>query len=458
MQGGRGIGFWDIVLYATAMNFGIRWLATGAAAGPASLPIWIVAALLFLAPLVIATLELSARYTDEGAIYAWTRNALGPFAGFLCGWIYWVCNLPFFSGQLFFIVNLVARATDGELGAWLSEPAGAIALSAALALLIGALHAMGLGAGKQLPNIGAAASILLLIFLVGAGAWLAQTRGPATDFARASYLPPLDANAATLWSTMVFAYGGAEGVALLRNEAKGGVRTIARALIAVGVALAIAYVLGTAAMLLLLAPEEASRLGGLAEAITRALDEIGATPWGPWALGALALALLGQMSAWFGAAARLPFAAGLDRALPAWFGAKSEKTGSPIAAIWVQAALVVALVVLGQAGATLAGAYDFLVSMSVLSYTLPFVFLFVVYLKVQNDNAPALDWRTPGGAPAARAIGWLGLVVSISAILGSLAPSPDAEDPLGATAKLLFASLVLIAAGALVYVLRRRSA
>jgi amino acid transporter len=163
------------------------------------------------------------------------------------------------------------------------------------------------------------------------------------------------------------------------------------------------------------------------------------------------------MSAWFGAAARLPFAAGLDRALPAWFGVKSEKTGAPIAAIWVQAALVVALVVLGQAGATLAGAYDFLVSMSVLSYTLPFVFLFVVYLKVQNDNAPALDWRTPGGAPAARAIGWLGLVVSISAILGSLAPSPDAEDPIGVTAKLLFASFVLIATGALVYALRRRS-
>jgi amino acid transporter len=250
MQGGRSIGFWDIVLYATAMNFGIRWLATGAAAGPASLPIWIGAALLFLAPLVIATLELSARYTDEGAIYAWTRNALGPFAGFLCGWIYWVCNLPFFSGQLFFIVNLLARATGGEFGAWLLEPVGTIAVSAGLALLIGALHAFGLGAGKQLPNIGAAASITLLVFLVGAGFWLARDRGAATDLAQANYLPPLDANGAILWSTMVFAYGGAEGVALLRNETKGGVRTIARALVAVGLALAIAYVLGTTAILL----------------------------------------------------------------------------------------------------------------------------------------------------------------------------------------------------------------
>jgi hypothetical protein len=46
-------------------------------------------------------------------------------------------------------------------------------------------------------------------------------------------------------------------------------------------------------------------------------------------------------------------------------------------------------------------------------------------------------------------------VVSLSAIAGSLAPSPDAEDALGATLKLLFASFVLLASGAAFYWLRR---
>lgn len=451
----RQLSFWDIVLYATAMNFGIRWLATGAAAGPAALPIWIAAAALFLAPLVIATLELSARFEGEGAVYAWTRHTLGPFAGFMCGWIYWVCNLPFFSGQIYFVVNLFGRALGGELGAVLLEPTGALVASAALMLAIGALHAFGLGAGKQLPAFGAIASFALLLFLVGAGLWLARERGSATDFASATYLPPLDANGAILWSTMVFAFGGAEGVALLRNETRGGVRTIARALVLIGVFLALAYVLGTAAMLMLLPQDEASRLDGLPDAIARALNEIGAMSWGPWALGALALALLGSTSAWFGAAARLPFAAGIDHVLPAVFGKRDERTGAPTVAIGVQTILVVVLIALSQAGATFAAAYDFLVSMSVLSYTLPFVFLFAAYRRAQRMPARDLDWRTPGGSSAARWIAALGLVVSLSAILGSLAPSPDAEDALGATLKLLFASFVLLASGAAFYWLRR---
>ena len=61
-------GFWAIALYATSMNFSIRWLATGAATGPVALPVWVLAAILFLVPLIIATLELSARFPEEGAI------------------------------------------------------------------------------------------------------------------------------------------------------------------------------------------------------------------------------------------------------------------------------------------------------------------------------------------------------------------------------------------------------
>ena len=88
MDDQKPLGPWEIVLYGTAMNLGIRWLATGAATGPVALPIWIIAGILFLGPLVLATLALSQRFPDEGAIYAWARETQGPMAGFLCGWFY----------------------------------------------------------------------------------------------------------------------------------------------------------------------------------------------------------------------------------------------------------------------------------------------------------------------------------------------------------------------------------
>src|SRR5665213_2148461 len=96
----RPLRFSDLALYAVATSFSIRWIATAAAAGPASLPLW----------LVTATAELTCRFPGDGGIYAWTRATLGPFAGFLTGWLYWTCNLPFFSGLLYFIVTVLAEA------------------------------------------------------------------------------------------------------------------------------------------------------------------------------------------------------------------------------------------------------------------------------------------------------------------------------------------------------------
>jgi len=141
---------------------------------------------------------------------------------------------------------------------------------------------------------------------------------------------------------------------------------------------------------------------------------------------------------------------GVDRYRPAAFARRAARPGAPTTAILVQVIAVVALVLLSQAGATVKGAYDFLVSMSVLSYTLPFVFLFIVYLSVQGRPA-ANAWTTPGGAGFARIVGVVGLAVTLSAIACTLVPSPDAADKLGAVVKLVVASAVLIGSGVAIY-------
>jgi amino acid transporter len=150
----------------------------------------------------------------------------------------------------------------------------------------------------------------------------------------------------------------------------------------------------------------------------------------------------------------------LDHVLPRIFAARDPRTGAPVASIVVQTIAVVALIWLSQSGANVRAAYDFLISMSVLSYTLPFLFLFAAYLRAQSMPAPAGAWTSPGGATGARVIGVVGFVVTLSAVLCSLVPSPDAEDPTGATLKLLWASAVLMLSGAALYGLAklRRSA
>ncbi len=459
-------GFLGIALYAMAMNFSIRWLAASAITGPASLPIWVVAAVVFMVPLVIATLELSSRFPEEGGLYAWTRETQGPFAGFMCGWFYWASNLPYFASLWYFIINLFSRALmamawSAPLGHVLADTTGAFVATSLLTVVIALMHSRGLGVGKLLPAFGATMSIFILIFLIATGLYLTGHHGSATDFAKADYAPPFNANGAILWSNMLFAYAGIEGVALMRNEVEGGVRTIIKALFTLGTLQITGYIIGTAAMLMIIPQAQATRLSGLPEAIGIALSQLHVEWAHPLFLLIIGTSLLGGLSAWFGAAARLPFAVGVDRMLPAAVGRLDPKTGAPVVAIWLQAVLTIALLGLSAFGASLAGAYDFVVAMSALTVMIPYVWMFAAYWIAQKRDGAGLDFRTPGGAPWARIWAVVGILAVFSAMAGSLVPSPDEPHKMLAFVKLIAASAVMTVLGGLidgVHLIRGRKA
>ena len=145
----------------------------------------------------------------------------------------------------------------------------------------------------------------------------------------------------------------------MRGEARNGVRTLIGALILLGVFQALSYAIGTGAMLMIVPQDVASRLSGLPQALNIAMTKLHASGLYPAVLVATALSMLGGMSAWFGAAARLPFAVGVDRMLPKALGYRDPKTDAPTVAIWMQAVLVIPIMALSALGANLAGAYDF---------------------------------------------------------------------------------------------------
>ena len=197
---------------------------------------------------------------------------------------------------------------------------------------------------------------------------------------------------------MVFGVGGMRGAGFLRNDVRGGMRTDPRR----------AGERGAGADGFLRVGHRQPAGDPYAAGGDAALGPAGRADPGAWRrLGSAA----SRRSCWrrrscarwaptapgSGSAARLPFAAGIDAFLPRSFGRRDPRTGAPVVSIAVQTAVVAVIVVISQAGDTLKGAYDFLVAMSVLSYTLPFLFLFVVFLVVQRRAPPDGAWRTPGG-------------------------------------------------------------
>ena len=449
------MGFWKLALTGVAMTLSIRWIAAAAVIGPASFPMWGVAMVGFMAPLVIATIDLTSRFETNGGLYAWTGDAFGPFAGFLCGWIYWTCQIPFFSGLAYFILAVFAAWLHILTGSAFGGAAFVVTGAALLTLAAGLLRLEAPSFADRISGGGAVAGLVLVGLLIGGGAAVALGRGSATPLTSGLLGASLDANGAAVWAIMVFAFGGPEALAFLREEVRGGMPVIARALVFVGVALLLVYGAGTVGMLAILKPSEISRLAGVTDAVHFGLSKLRLQALEPWMLGLVLLSLTSSFLSWFGVAARLPFVVGVDRRLPAIFARRHPRTGEPVTAVWVQTGAVVAMLLLGQAGASVKAAYDFLVSMSVLSYTLPFLALFLIYLRRPTGRLGDVVSR---GMAFRRIVGLAGFTAAASGVACTLVPSPDAADKAWAVAKLVLGASVLLGAGAGAYGLSLRRA
>jgi amino acid transporter len=181
-----------------------------------------------------------------------------------------------------------------------------------------------------------------------------------------------------------------------------------------------------------------------------------------WLTSVIALLItvsgLGGVGAWFAATARLPFVAGLDRYLPPAFGELHPRWRTPHVALLVQAVISGVFIVLGQAGTSVRGAYDVLVSMSIITYFVPFLFMFAAMIKLQNEMAAPDVMRVPGGRWAAIALGALGFITTAISIVLACVPAEDDPNKALAVAKVVGSSIVLLGIGAALFVLGNRRA
>ena len=444
--------FVDTTLYAIVATIGIRWLPVAAAIGPASLPLWLLAFFVFYIPLGAAVAELTERFDGGGSLYGWTRGTFGPLAGFVCGWFYWISLLPYLAGIIYFLSGVILSVA----GADTHNPTLYLAVSVVMTAVATGVQLLGLRFGKWLTNLGASGSWLIFTLVILCAAILIWRHSVATDFLHSSYLPHANFDTAILWGTIVFGICGTETLAFLRNDIEGGMRTIRRVVVALGVAMVLIYVAGTAAMLVILPQGELTRLGGLTDALHAAFGRVGYPVFAVIALGFFALSQFGGLTAWFGIGARLPMEAGIDNFLPPVFAKRSATTGAPVPAILLQGGLTLFVVILSQAGEGAAAAYDFLLSMSVLTATIPYVFVFAAYLARNRWPIVTGAWEPPGGARMGRVLGIVGMIATLVAIACTMVPSGSDLHPLATFLKIVFSTMGGLAIGLFLYWIGQR--
>jgi amino acid transporter len=453
----RVLGFRDLVLFYVITGISLRWIASAAAAGPSSIVIWIGAWLVFYTPLALSVLELSSRYPGEGGIYVWTKRAFGDFSGFMSAWTYWACNLPYFPAVLYFAASNLLYVRQG----WAPLSRNAVYyVGFSFIVFSGAtlLNILGLDVGKWLHNVGALAMWIPvgIVILMGLVAW--HRFGSATSFTLHSMTPSTHLRDIIFWSVLTYAFAGSETASLMGDEIKNARRTVPRALIIAGVTVTLGYILGTVGVLLALPSAEVGTLQGLMQAVAKTADRVGMGNLIPFTAFLITLSNVGAASAYLAAVARLPFVAGIDRFLPASFGKLHPRWKTPWVALLAQYILGVIFIFLGQAGTSVKGAYDVMVSMGVLTYFIPYLYLFAAMIKLQREPAGPDVIRVPGGKTVALLVAFVGLATTSLTIVLSMIPQPDEPNKPLAVLKVVGLTGVLVALGIGIYVVGKRRA
>jgi amino acid transporter len=447
----RVMGFRDLLLFYVVTGISLRWIATAAAAGPSSVVIWLGAWLLFYTPLALSVIELSSRYPNEGGLYVWSKRAFGDFSGFMAGWTYWTSNLPYFPAVLYFAGS---NALYMHQRAWIhlsGTPTFFIAFSLIALAAVTVMNIVGLDVGKWLHNAGALAMWIPVLIVISMGLLAWHRFGSATSFAPHALIPSLHFQDIIFWSVLTFAFGGCETASFMGEEIKNPRRTVPLALFFAGLTVAFCYIMGTVAVLLALPHAEVSNLQGLMQAISKTADRVGWQAVIPVAGFLIALSNLGAAGAYLAAVARLPFVAGLDRFLPPFFGRLHPRWKTPWVALLLQAVIGGVFAFLGQAGTSVKGAYDVLVSMGVITYFVPYLYLFAAMIKLQREPAGTAVIRVPGGKPAAYLLGTIGFLTTSVTIALSLVPQADEPNKLLAFSKVVGLTGALLLAGVWIY-------
>jgi APA family basic amino acid/polyamine antiporter len=421
----RVLGFWTAVaiVMGNMIGSGVFLLPSSLAAYRGlSLAGWLVSAAgAMMLALVFA--HLARHRPSAGGPFAYTRDAFGDVPGFLVAWGYWlsiVATLPALAVAFVGYLDPLAPAL-------VRRPGAAAVLAVGAMWLLIAINVAGV---RPAGRVQVATTVLKIVpLLIVAGGGLLYFRPEVLHLPPASE-SPMGAQLVSTVTLTLWAFLGLESATIPANSIRDPTRTIPRATI-VGTALtAIVYIVSTAGVMSLLAPEAlASSTAPFADGARRLFGEGGARLV---AVGA-AISCFGALNGWVLLAGQLPMAAAAGSLFPPILGRVTAR-GAPAIAMIAAGMLASALVAMNYSRG-LVELFTFITLLATLSTLVPYVFCSLAV------------WLMPGSARPAGAMA----LVSILAFLYAMFAIG------GAGADTVLYGFLLLLAGLPLYVWMRRS-
>jgi amino acid transporter len=432
----RELGFRDLVLFSMAGVIGTRWIAAAARSGPSAVSIWVLGTIFFFIPQAYAIARLSARYPETGGLYVWTRESFGEWNAFLCFWVYWLGLAFWFPSALMSYSSLTAYAFGARSEHLADNRTYVLAASLGALVLVTVANALGLRFGKWIDNVGGTSAYILAAVVAALGLAVFLTRGPATHF---EWLSTPTWDRINFWSQMAFALTGLELAPILGGEIRDPERNLPRSSLVVAPIAGLFYAITTAGVLAILPSDSVNPMHGLAQSVSVAGHQFGFPSAPQFVAVLIALSALGQFSVLGASAARLPYAVGADRFLPAALARVHPRWRTPYISIIVFGALSGTFLILAQLGDTMRSAYQTVTDMMVIAGMAPFGYIF------------AAAWKH-----GARWSALFGFAMTALAVICSIVPTSEVSNVWAFEAKLWGGTAVLILTARFLYLRARR--
>jgi APA family basic amino acid/polyamine antiporter len=326
--------------------------------------------------------ELASRFPDVGGQYVYLQRAYPPVVGFLYGIaLLFIIN----GGSLAAVAMIFALYVDRSfvtLG-----PAGVRMAAAAALVALTIVNIVGVRAGKWTNNALMAAKVAGMLALVAMA--FAHGARPASTFAAAG--PPAGGGSIRLLLTalvpILFAYGGWQSCANIAGEIRDPARNLPKANVLGVIAVVVLYLLLNTAYLWVLTPGQIAGSPALAADVARAVaGDAGAR----FVAALIVISSLGFLAVVILTGPRLYYAMAADGLFWGRAARLHPRYRTPVAALWLQAAVSLALLATST--------YDQLLSYTVFADWLFFGLTAAGLLIVRRrDPAPGRDVaRVPG--------------------------------------------------------------
>lgn len=350
-----------------------------AGSGGVALTVWFVGGVLsLLGALTFA--ELGAAKPDSGGLYAYLRDAFGPFLAFLYGWTMF---LVIGSGSL----ATLAAAFPRYVGVFV--PLSPLAVQAVAIAMIALVTAINVRGTRQSADIQAVATVLkagVILVLAGVLIFSSGPQSPVEPWWPDHFSWSMLSGSLTAMISVLWAYEGWQYVTFSAGETVDPQRTFGRGIVIGTVALIAIYELANVGYLRALGPS------GVASN-SRVASEAAGLVLGPWAGQALAAVILVSIfSAANGLTLTLPrlfFAMARDRVFFARLADVHPRFGTPAAAIVGTSLWSAVLVLTGSFEQLL----TYVIFMSWLWFALAALAIFAYRRREPDMPRP---FRTPG--------------------------------------------------------------